>query len=91
MIDRRWGKVVTHRDREVPVLDTFPRSATTWGLHVVRAVVGGGRGRHLAHSPSRVPQFVLPPPSVQLWSWDVQSQGFRQSLGMGDQETGRQT
>lgn len=43
-IDRRWGKVVTQRQGSACPRH-ISRSATTWGLHVVRAVVGGGRGQ----------------------------------------------
>lgn len=50
MIDRLWGKVVTQRQGSACPRH-ISRSATTWGLHVVRAVVGGGRGQLPAHSP----------------------------------------
>ena len=49
MIDRRWGKVVTQRQGSACPRH-IPQLATTWGLHVVRAVVGGGCGQHPARS-----------------------------------------
>lgn len=50
MIDRRWGKVVTQRQGSA-CCRHISQSATTWGLHVVRAVVGGDRGQRPARSP----------------------------------------
>lgn len=85
--DRSWGKVITQRAKRLSWA-RFPVCCRPRPL-------GGWRGPRAASSSlctRRVHSVAsLPPPSFQLWLWDVQRvEGYRQSPGGRDKKQSRQ-